>query len=31
VVLSPDPVNDAVMNLTDALDSGTTQFQIPPG
>ena len=31
VVLAPDPANDAVMNLTDELDSGTTQFQIPPG
>jgi hypothetical protein len=31
VVLAPDPADDAVMNLTDELDSGITQFQIPPG
>jgi hypothetical protein len=31
VVLAPDPAKDAVMNLTDELDSGTTQFSIPPG
>jgi hypothetical protein len=30
VVLAPDPAYDVVMNLTDALDSGTIQFQIPP-
>jgi hypothetical protein len=28
--VTPDPANDAVMNLTDELDSGTTEFQIPP-
>jgi hypothetical protein len=31
VVLAPDRANDVVMNLTDVVDGGTTQFEIPPG
>jgi hypothetical protein len=30
-VLGADPGQDTTMNLTDELDSGTTQFDIPPG